>query len=383
MRRSALFSMAALLAALETAPAQAPRHEGDRWVQTFRGSEKAPSGSRLRVNANGPVTLVTDGSDTVAYTAEVNLRSRHEGDARRLLGSFAVRVTRAGGWITVTAPRGPAVVRLSLTVPRSLREAVISTSDGQVQVGAVEFPLRLDSGAGPLKVDRAGAGAKLITGGGGITVGSVDGPLSAVTLGGPITVKSARGDAVLETAGGDIVVDEVIGTLRANTAGGAIKVGSAGADSTLTTAGGPIVVTRAKGIVRTRSAAGPVQVWAAGGLQCETTAGGVSVANISGAMRVSITTGNILANLLAGRIQESSLATANGDITVLIPSNLGVTIRAENEMADTLRRIVSDFPGIPVRIRGSQVVAEGPINGGGPLLQISGAGGTIFIKRQQ
>jgi hypothetical protein len=29
-----------------------------------------------------------------------------------------------------------------------------------------------------------------------------------------------------------------------------------------------------------------------------------------------------------------------------------------------------------------QVVAEGPVNGGGPLLRINGTGGTIFIKRQ-
>jgi len=67
---------------------------------------------------------------------------------------------------------------------------------------------------------------------------------------------------------------------------------------------------------------------------------------------------------------------------VLIPSNLGVTIHAENRMADTLRRIVSDFPAIPVSRMGSRVVAEGPANGGGPLLRISGAGGTIFIKRR-
>jgi hypothetical protein len=68
---------------------------------------------------------------------------------------------------------------------------------------------------------------------------------------------------------------------------------------------------------------------------------------------------------------------------VLIPSNVGVNIRAENEGADSLRRIVSEFPGIPVRMRGMQVVAEGPVNGGGPLLRISGTGGTIFIRRQK
>jgi hypothetical protein len=29
------------------------------------------------------------------------------------------------------------------------------------------------------------------------------------------------------------------------------------------------------------------------------------------------------------------------------------------------------------------VIAEGPVNGGGPILRISGTGGTIFIKRQR
>jgi hypothetical protein len=59
-----------------------------------------------------------------------------------------------------------------------------------------------------------------------------------------------------------------------------------------------------------------------------------------------------------------------------------VTIHAENRMADTLRRIVSEFPAIPVSRVGSRVVAQGAANGGGPLLRISGAGGTIFIKRR-
>jgi DUF4097 and DUF4098 domain-containing protein YvlB len=384
MRRSALFSLAATLAAsLGIAAAQGLRRDGDLWIQNFSGSEKATAGSGLRVNAHGPVTITADGTDTVSFSVDVGVRGRTEADARRVLSSFGLRVARAGGWITLTAPRGPAVVSVNLTVPRHLRQAIVSTSDGRVEAGTLNFPIQIDSGAGALRLDRSSASAKLITSGGSITVGTIDGTLNAVTLGGPITVKSARGQAVLETAGGDIVVEEIMGMLRANTAGGAIRVGNAGAAATLTTAGGPIVVNRAKGIITARNAAGPVQVGAAGGLQCETGSGGVVVANISGMMRVSTAAGNIFANLLAGGLQQSFLTTGNGDITVLIPSNLGVTIRAENEMADTLRRIISEFPGIPVRMRGSQVVAEGPINGGGPLLQISGAGGTIFIKRQQ
>jgi hypothetical protein len=71
------------------------------------------------------------------------------------------------------------------------------------------------------------------------------------------------------------------------------------------------------------------------------------------------------------------LETGNGDVTVLIPSNLGVTIRAETDRG----RVVSDFP-FAQRLMGMQVRAEGAINGGGPMLRIAGAGGTIFIRRQ-
>jgi hypothetical protein len=61
---------------------------------------------------------------------------------------------------------------------------------------------------------------------------------------------------------------------------------------------------------------------------------------------------------------------------------VGVNIRAVNNMADNMRRIVSDFRQVQARLTGTRLVAEGAVNGGGPLLQISGTGGTIFIKRQ-
>jgi hypothetical protein len=99
-------------------------------------------------------------------------------------------------------------------------------------------------------------------------------------------------------------------------------------------------------------------------------------------MSVATAMGNILANLGGSRLAESLLATGNGDITVVIPSNINVTIRAENQMADTLRRIVSEFREIQPRPIGRHLVAEGRVNGGGPLLQISASGGTIFLKRQ-
>jgi hypothetical protein len=122
---------------------------------------------------------------------------------------------------------------------------------------------------------------------------------------------------------------------------------------------------------------------AASGVQCESASGGIRLRNISGSLRASTAMGSISATLLGGHpFADSFLTTGSGDITVFIPSNLGVTIRAENELADSLRRIISDYPGITVKLREGRVVGEGAVNGGGPVLRIAGTGGTIYIKRQ-
>jgi DUF4097 and DUF4098 domain-containing protein YvlB len=143
------------------------------------------------------------------------------------------------------------------------------------------------------------------------------------------------------------------------------------------------VVDHAGGIVTAKNMAGPVQVGSAGGVQCESGSGGIRLTNIAGPMRVSTSLGNIMASMLSGKLTaDSFLATANGDITVLIPSNVGVNIRAQNDMADTMRRIFTEYPAVTVRRQGRLLVAEGKVNGGGPLLQISATVGTIFIRKQ-
>lgn len=354
--------------------------EGDQWVETLTGT--APAAARLRVNCHGPVHLEGGAASEIAYSLKLSVRARNEAAARRLLGRFGVRTMRSGDWSVVTTEGGPVTSILTLQAPR-LEAAVISTAEGGVEANGIDGALTADSGAGELKCDRVRGDCRLMTGGGDILVGEAGARLRAATGGGRIAVKSVRGEAALETAGGDIEVGEAGATVRADTAGGSIRVTRAGGSVTASTGGGPIVIGQAGGIVITRNMAGPVQVGAAPGVRSESGTGGVQLSNIAGPIRVSTAIGNIMASLLAGSpLSDSFLATGNGDITVLIPSNLGLTIRAENDLADSIRRIVSDFPGIPVRMMGTQVVAEGPVNGGGPLLRISGTGGTIFIKRQ-
>ena len=384
MHRSALFSALAGLALLS--PSGAPLHAqggltrvNGRWERKIYGS--ATARQRLRVNAHGPVKLEAGASKDLSYVVTLSVNARSEAEAHRLLQHYAVRAELQGPWAVLTAPGGPVMASVEIKAP-SLTSAVVSTSDGAVEATGIEGPLDVDSGAGDLSVDRIQGDCKLITGGGGIHVGQVGGALRCSTGAGHIRVKTVGGEAVLETNGGDIVADQAGGQVHASTAGGGVHIGMAGGPVTATSGGGEIIVDKANGIVSVRNMAGPVQVRSAAGVRCESGSGGIRVSNISGPMRVSTSMGSILVNLLGSKLADSYLATGGGDITVMIPSNLGVTIQAQNTMSDTLRRIISDFREIQARRQGPRVVAEGSVNGGGPLLQISGTGGTIFIRRQ-
>ena len=341
----------------------------------------APATSRLRIRAHGPVTLEAGTSNNLNYLVSVQINARTESEGRRTLQQFVVRTQSDGPWTVISMPGGAALTTVTVKTPK-LAEASIVTSDGAVDVTGVDGPVDVESGAGILKADRIRGDCRLMTGGGNIQIGQIGGSLHSTTGAGLIHVKSVRGEAFMETQGGDITAIEVLGSVHATTGGGGVHIVRAGGLVSAASGGGEIIVEKAGGIVTARNMAGPVQVGAAAGVRCESASGGVRLSNISGSMNVSTSLGSILANLLGSRLANSYLATANGDITVMIPSNVGVNIQAENRMADTLQRIVSDFPAIRARRQGNLVVAEGAVNGGGALLQISGTGGTIFIRKQ-
>jgi len=375
-------ALAALLLPLAFAAQPALKREAGGWTRTYTAT--LPAAVRIRVNGHGPVS-VTGGGHIFSYTLKVKVAARTEAEARRILERVPPRVSAQGDSVLLTAPGGPIMSSLSIQAPR-LTAVVIDTSDGDVTARGIDGTLAVDSRAGDLDVDRIGGQCNLVTGGGDVRVGEVAGALHCVTGGGRIIVNRARGEATLVTSGGDIVAGEMGAAVRAETGAGGIRIRVAGGPVTATTGGGEIVVDKADGVVTVRNMAGPVAVGAAPGVHCESGSGGIRLTRIAGPLHVSTTAGNILADLLAGRAAsgtaDSFLATGSGDITVVIPSNVGVNIRAENALADTLRRIVSDYAGVGPQRQGNRIVARGAVNGGGPLLQISDAGGTIFIKRQ-
>jgi hypothetical protein len=119
-------------------------------------------------------------------------------------------------------------------------------------------------------------------------------------------------------------------------------------------------------------------------VKCQSGAGASRVKTSSGPLRVQTAMGSILAELLAGtRLDDSSLVAGAGDITVLIPSNLALSVMARNDSGGN-PKIVSDFSEVRAKSFGPSrpaVVYQGAINGGGPLLTLNTAGGIIYVKK--
>jgi DUF4097 and DUF4098 domain-containing protein YvlB len=198
-------------------------------------------------------------------------------------------------------------------------------------------------------------------------------------------VDKVTGEAVLETAGGEIFVDEAADTLRLSTAGN-IRVRQAARNVTAQSADGLIEVLRAGGMVTARSASGGIVVGRARGVRCEAASGAIRLLGVSGSVRASTASGPVYAEIAAGQpIENSSLASGRGDITVLMPSNLAVTVKALNETPGRIGRILSEFPEIRPFSAGAgfvdPVLASGSLNGGGPGLLVSASDGVIFLKR--
>ena len=381
MRRSELFKGIVCAALLPAAAGAQPwlSQEGGMWVRTFHDS--ATARPRLRINAHGPVTLEGGVAKGFDYTVRVAVRARTREQARAILERAELRTESQNEWFVLTTPGREATASVTMRAPH-LREAVVSSSDGAVEASGIDGALTVDTGADQVKVDRIHGDCTLATGGGDIHAGTVDGYLHCLTGAGAITAKAVRGEAVLRTNGGDITALTVSGAARAETAGGTVHLGNMGGAVIVINGGGPITIDQAAGTVTTRNMAGPVTVRGAAGIRCESANGGITLGQISGPMSVYTAMGSIVANLQGSRLGESSLKTGNGDITVVIPSNVGVRINAENQFADSLRRILSDFREIQPRLSGMRVLAEGRLNGGGPLLQLSASSGTIFLKRQ-
>ncbi len=276
---------------------------------------------------------------------------------------------------------GPGPVRVE--IPAKTGFVSVTSVAGGVDVGNVNGSVRTSAGAGKTVLDHIGGDAEIHSNGGPTILGSIGGSVRCYSGGGSIRAAVIGGGGVFETDGGDIRIGDVLGAIRAITAAGGIHIDSAGGAVFADTFGGPIAILKALGDVIAATAGGPIDIGAASSVECRSSSGAIHLNNVSGSLQAATARGAIIADILTGHpLGNSYLTTGSGDITVFMPSNLSVTLEAEDGGSADPRSIVSAFPGVRIVREAAGVRATGNINGGGPVLRIVDGGGRIEIRRK-
>jgi DUF4097 and DUF4098 domain-containing protein YvlB len=355
------------------------------WVRSQSGGGEAAPAARLQISSQ--VRVVLRGSTEGRITFQLSQRVRAdtlEEAARRLTG-FASIVTSPGlTMITAQGLRPYTYATLELHVPQKVKTASLEIlKGGDIEVfdfgGGV---VARTPGGGDIQADNIGGGIVADTGGGHIRLGRVGGPIECYTGAGSITVADAGADVNCQTVGGEIWIKRAAGPVRLSSGGGNILVERAGQRVEAHSMRGAIQVGQAGGAVIADTSGGAIRVGSAAGVHAESALGPVHVTDAAGSLNLSTAAGSILAELLAGgKLRDSSLSAASGDITVMIPSNVAVSVMATNEMGG-IPRVYSDFSDLLTRVLGfaRPPLAEQAIHGGGPVLLLSGSG-MIYLKK--
>jgi len=208
------------------------------------------------------------------------------------------------------------------------------TSIGDVEVGEVHGPARVQTGAGEIRL------------------GLVYGDCNVVSLGGPLDLGDIMGTLVASTQAGDVLVRAAREGGRASTAGGIIRVLYSGGPMILQSGGGDIVV---------RQAAGPINA--------ETRSGDIT----------------ITADPIQ-RTQKIQAHTLQGNILLNVGPRFAGDIDAVVMTSDPdSRAIYSDFTGLQIKkdqVGGkTRIHATGKLNGGGERLELFAEEGDIHISK--
>ena len=354
---------------------------GGAWERLQQGGVDAAAGLQVSSQARVVVRGAAP-SSRIVYRLVQRVKARSEPEAaRRLTG--AVTVANSPGVALINAQGSPSYSTLELYVPPQVRNASVEIlHSGDIEVYDFRGSVLARTPGGDIQVDNIHGQVSAYTGGGHIRVGKVDGGVECSTGAGSITISHAGAEVNCRTAGGEIGVRDAQGPVWLSSSGGNISVDHASMSVEAHSMQGAIMVGQAGGIVTADTRGGEIRVGSAAGVRAESAAGPVHLMDANGPLSVSTAIGSILAEIMSGaRLRDSSLVAASGDITVMIPSNVALSVMATNELGG-VPRIESDFSGIkmgPLNFS-RPPLAEGIINGGGPVLVLSGSG-VIYLKR--
>ena len=367
--------------------------DGSTWVQEITGSLPAPREIKVVTEA-GSVKVHGAAQSNLTYILRKRVRAGSEEDARRLFSNFRIQAWSQGdvalfrGQFDTSYGRRQASVDFDITTPRATAAINASTGGGGVAVNGIAGTVAVETGGGSIQLDEIGGPATASSGGGSIELGNMGGDVAVETGGGSIRVKSAGGRVAATSGGGSIEVISARRAVSAQTGGGSIRVQKCGAEVKVESGGGSLEVGEAGGEVIAETGGGSIRVWSAQGrVRAGSGGGSIHLTGLTHGVQVETGAGGIIAEFAGGAsLTDSMLETSSGDVTVYLPANVGVTIRGAIE-SGSKNSVRSDFTELRVVSDSDQqwgpheVLVEGKLNGGGPVLKLRTTTGNIVLLR--
>lgn len=348
------------------------RTSNGEFVEEITGT-LTPSRTVKVKTTSGPIHLTGSQQRNITYTVSKHVRAASLDAARREFARLRFTVITSGDMAVIRGEcegESRGYVGFDVTVPAQTVLAKLETSGGTISARNITGRVEAVTGGESIQLDQIGGSIYASSGGGNIEIGKIGGDVRVETGGGSIQVVSAGGHVMASSGGGAVVVGAAK-SMKLETGAGPIKVNRCSGEMKASTGGGAIEVNDVDGPAQFESGGGPIHV-----------------GPIRGGLRVDTGSGPIIADLAKGAVfTDSRLETSAGDITVYIPDDLGVTIRATVEVARG-QGIRSDFDSLKITSGREQwgpreVYAEGALNGGGPILHVHTTSGTIEIKRKR
>ena len=195
--------------------------------------------------------------------------------------------------------------------------------------------------------------------------------------GGSIEVADLTGEVRAQTGGGGLSFARLHGPLDGDTGGGGIKAGACEGKLAFRTGGGGLEVTGGSGSLDGRNGGGSVIVREfQGSVRVSTGGGGVTVEKVQGAVEASTGGGSINAVLPSELSDTVKLSTGGGGISVGVPATAAFSLDAKTAGGKVSTEL-------PVAVTGKMEDGrlQGPVNGGGKVVELRSGGGGIHLKK--
>jgi len=371
------FQLATLISAVSLAAvAQTDSHlyrSGNEWIQEVRGTMPAAKIVKVKSTA-GAIRVEGAQQSNITYMIREHVRAGSEESARREISRLHFSAGSGEvAWLRADCEgSNHGYIDFEIQAPAQTAAVKLETEGGAVTAKNISGRIEAETGGGNIQLDQVGGLIAVSSGGGDIEIGK------------------AGNDVKAETGGGNIHIDSASGRIVAKSGGGNLRIGS-GKIMNLETGGGWIQVGQCRGWIKAGTGGGNIELNdIQGPAEIETGGGSIKVGPIVGGIRAETGSGPIVATFARGgtAFTDSRLETSVGDITVYVPGDLPVTIRANVEAARGQGIRSEGFPDGVIKITHSdelgprEAYAEGSLNGGGPLLHVHTSTGSILIKRR-